>query len=305
VKMVPALNPVDDYVLAMMDQAYEEVATKRDFRALVIGNQAPGFCAGANLKRVLELAKARDTRTIEAMTKKLQDLNLRNYHAPFPVVVAPHGMTLGGGHEIALGGQVRVAASELYCGLVEVGVGLIPAGGGCLRLLQLQAKKRNKRGNPLGAMQNVLAAFDLIGFGKVSTSAEDAQDQGLIEKDDVVVRSKDEQLRVAKEVALKRLEGFAPRPAEPVALPGLGGYLVMEDTIGTMLRAGKIGPHAAKIAKVQARILTGGASADLSEPCSEEHVLALEREGFLELVVEPATQARIEHMLKTGKPLFN
>jgi 3-hydroxyacyl-CoA dehydrogenase len=304
VKMVPALNPVDDYVLAMVEQAHEEVETNR-FRALVIGNQAPGFCAGANLKRVLELAKAKDLCTIEAMAKKLQDLNLRAYHAAYPVVVAPHGMTLGGGLELALGGQVRVAASELYCGLVEVGVGLVPAGGGCLRLLQLQGKKKNKRGNPLGAMQNALAAFDLIGFGKVSTSAEDAQDLGLLDKDDVVVRSKDEQLRVAKEVALARLAGFQPRAAEPVTLPGPGGYRVMEDTIHSMLRGGKIAPHAARIAKVQARILTGGASADLSEPVSEQRVLDLEREGFLELALEPATHARIEHMLKTGKPLLN
>jgi 3-hydroxyacyl-CoA dehydrogenase len=305
VKMVPSLNPVDDYVLAMMEQAHEEIVGSSRFRALVIGNQAPSFCAGANLKRVLELARAKDTKTIEVMTRTLQEVNLRNYHAPFPVVVAPHGMTLGGGLEIALGGQVRVAASELYCGLVEVGVGLVPAGAGCLRLLQLQAKKKNKRGNPLGAMQNVLAAFDLIGFGKVSTSAEDAQDLGLLERDDVVVRAKDELLFAAKAAALARLEGFAPKPAEPVALPGLGGYLVMEDTINSMLRGGKIGPHAAKIAKVQARILTGGRGADMATPCSEEHVLGLEREGFLELVLEPATQARIEHMLKTGKPLFN
>lgn len=304
VKMVPNLNPVDDYVLAMLEQAHEEVESGR-FRALVIGNQAPGFCAGANLKRVLELARAGDTKTIEAMARKLQEVNLRNYHAPFPVVAAPHGMTLGGGLEIALGAQVRVAASELYCGLVEVGVGLVPAGGGCLRLLQLQSRRRNKRGNPLGAMQNALAAFDLIGFGKVSTSAEDAQDKGLIDPNDVVVRSKDEQLRVAKEVALKRLEGFVPNPVEPVPQPGLGGYLVMEDTINGMLRAGKIGPHAATIAKVQARILSGGKDADMSRPSSEEHILALEREGFLELVVQPGTQARIQHMLEKGKPLFN
>lgn len=304
VKMVPNLNPVDDYVLAMLEQAHEEIGAGR-FKALVIGNQAPGFCAGANIKRVLELAKAGETETIEAMARKLQEVNLRNYHAPFPVVAAPHGMTLGGGLEIALGAQVRVAASELYCGLVEVGVGLIPAGGGCLRLLQLQARKRNKRGAPLGAMQNALAVFDLIGFGKVSSSAEDAQDQGLLERDDIVVRSKDEQLRVAKEVALKRLEDFAPNPVEPVAQPGLGGYLVLEDTIATMVRAGKVGPHAATIARVQGRILTGGRDADLSRPSSEEHILALEREGFMELVVQPATQARIEHMLRTGKPLFN
>jgi 3-hydroxyacyl-CoA dehydrogenase len=271
----------------------------------VIGNQAPNFCAGANLKRVLELARAKRTDVILAMARTLQELNLRGYHAPYPVVAAPHGMTLGGGLELALGAQVRVLASELYCGLVEVGVGLVPAGGGCLRLLQIQGKKRNKRGGALGPMQNALAAFDLIGFAKVSGSAHEAQEMGLVEADDVVVAAKDEQLKVAKEVALSRLKDWKPKPPEPVTLQGLNGYLVVEDTVKTMVRGGKIGPHAAKIALIQGRILTGGAEANMAEPVSEERVLELEREAFVELCLEPATQARMEHMLKTGKPLFN
>jgi len=304
VKMVPDLNPLDEYVLAMLGQAHEEVAAGR-FRAIVIGNQAKQFCAGANLKGVLELAKARQWDRIEALAASLQRVNLANLHAPYPVVAAPHGMTLGGGLEVALGAQVRVCAQELYCGLVEVGVGLIPAGGGCLRLLQLQAQRRNRRGAPLGFMQNALAAFDLIGYGRVSSSAEDAREKHLLGPDDVVCPSRDELIHRAKAVALERLEGFAPVPPQPVRLPGRGGYCVMEDTIDTMLRAGQLPPHAARIAKVQARVLTGGPDADPTRPTSEEDVLALEREAFVELCREPATQARMAHMLETGKPLMN
>lgn len=304
VKMVPAMNPVDDFILSMMGQAHEEIAAGR-FRALLLGNQASNFCAGANLKAVLELAKAKRFDLIEKMAKSLQDLNLANLYAPFPVVAAPHGMTLGGGLEIALGAQVRVAASELYCGLVEVGVGLVPAGGGCLRLLQLQAKKRNLRGGKLGPMQRSLAVFDLVAFGKVSSSADDARAKRLIDKDDVVCFSKAEQLYRAKEVALARLDGFKPIEREPLELPGQGGYLVMLDTIQGMQASGAVSEHAARIALAQAKILSGGPSVSPVDDVDPQHVLDLEREAFLELAGHPMTQARMGHMLKTGKPLFN
>ncbi len=303
-KMVPALNPVDDYIMSMLERAYAECESGR-FKALVIGNQAKNFCAGANLKAVLELAQAERFDMIEDMTRKLQDVNMRNLHAPFPVITAPHGMTLGGGLEIALGGQVRVLLSELYCGLVEVGVGLIPAGAGCLRLLQLHQEKRNTRGRPLGAMQNTLAVFDLIGFGRVSSSADDARGKFLVPRSDVICFSKEAQLKKAKEVALARLDGFEAIPETPVLLPGRSGYLVMEGTIDGMRRAKQISSHAAKIAKIQANILTGGPDASPVEPVSEERILQLEREAFVQLVKESKTQERMAYMLKKGKPLFN
>jgi 3-hydroxyacyl-CoA dehydrogenase len=304
VKMVPDLNPLDEYVLAMMAQAHELILGG-EFKALVIGNQAPNFCAGANLKGVLDLAEAGQFDRIEALAKSLQQINLANLHAPFPVVAAIHGMTLGGGLEIALGAQVRVCASELYCGLVEVGVGLIPAGGGCLRLLQLMSARKNKRGRPFGPMQNALAAFDLIGYGKVSTSAEDAMfNKGLIPVGDVLHANRDQLIAKAKQVALARLEGFEALPETPVALPGRGGYLVMEDTICGLERAASIPPHGAAIARVQARILSGG-DANPTQPVSEERLCELEREGFVELCKQPLTRARMKHMLKTGKPLMN
>lgn len=301
-KMVPAMNPVDDYVISMMMQAHEEVHSGR-FRALVISNQAPNFCAGAQLQLVLELAKRKRFDDIRKMSRLFQTVNAMNLHASFPVVVAPHGMTLGGGLEIALGGQARVVTAELYAGLVEVGVGLVPAGGGCLFLLR-QLIERMAKKNP-GPMPPVLAAFDLIGHGKVSTSAFDAIEKGMILSSDPVVFSKDEQIKAAKDLAIARLASFRPVPPAQLVLPGPGGYRVILDQIASFEALGKIGPHGAKIARVQARILTGGPTAGPASPVSEETILELEREGFVELCAEAATQDRMAHMLKTGKPLLN
>ncbi|MGC4121911.1 MAG: 3-hydroxyacyl-CoA dehydrogenase NAD-binding domain-containing protein [Myxococcales bacterium] len=301
-KMVPTMNPVDDYMMAMMEQAHEEVSSGR-FKALVVANQAANFCAGAQLNAVLELAKGQKFDQLERMAAMLQKVNLMNLHAPFPVVTAPHGMTLGGGLEIALGGQARVAAAELYAGLVEVGVGVIPAGGGCYLLLR-QLINRSAKANP-GPMPPVMAAFDLIGFGKVSTSAFDAQEKGLLAKTDVICFSKDEQVRQAKELALKMLPGHKAIEQQALTLPGPNGYLVMEDSIESFVRQGKITPYSARIAKVQARILTGGPTASPAHPVSEETLLGLEREGFVELCAEKPTQERIAFMLKKGKPLIN
>ncbi|MBI4860097.1 MAG: enoyl-CoA hydratase/isomerase family protein [Candidatus Riflebacteria bacterium] len=194
-KMVPNMNPVDDYVISMMMQAHEEIYAER-FRALVISNQAAHFCAGAQLQLIMELSKRKRFKDIKRVSRQFQAVNLMNLHAPFPVVVAPHGMALGGGLEITLGGQVRVAAAELYAGLVEVGVGVVPAGGGCLFLLEHLIERA--RNNVPGPMPPSMAAFELIGFGKVSSSAFDAQDKGFLKPTDVIIFSKDEQIRVAK-----------------------------------------------------------------------------------------------------------
>jgi 3-hydroxyacyl-CoA dehydrogenase len=302
-KMVPAMNPVDDYVISMMEQAHEEVRSGR-FRALVIGNQAANFSAGAQLELILQFSAERRFDEIREIARRLQAVNLANRHAPYPVVTAPHGLALGGGCEIAMSGQVRVAFAELYTGLVEAGVGLVPAGGGCLFLLQNMIRRARKR-NP-GPTPPVAQAFELIGYAKVSTSAADAMEKGFLNpKTDVIVFDKDEQISRAKAVALARLDGFEPIPKEPLWLPGPAAYYAFEDQILALVRQRKLTEHGAKIAKIQARILTGGSKASYAAPVSEEDILELEREGFIELCAEKATQERIAHMLKTGKPLLN
>lgn len=302
VKMVPAMNPVDDYVISMMAQAHEEIGSG-NFRALVIGNQAANFCAGANLMMVLELSKQKRFEEIRLVSKMLQDVNVMNRYAPYPVVTAPHGMTLGGGLEITMGGQRRVCYAELYCGLVEVGVGLVPAGGGCLFLLQ-QLIGRSKKRAP-GYMRPVMEALELIGFGVVSKSAFEAQEKGLVGKDDVVVFSRERQITEAKRVALEMLADFQPFAEEDLVLPGPGGRLVVEQNLKEMLEQGKLSEHSAHIARVQARILTGGDHASPGKPVHPDTILELEREGFVELCAHPMSQARMAAMLKTGKPLIN
>ena len=299
--MVPTMNPIDDYMVSMLGQVFEEIP--RNFRALVIGNQAPNFSAGAQLKLLVEMFKARRFEDVRKLIQGLQGVNLALYHAAFPVVTAPHGMTLGGGLEVSLAGHVRVAHVELYAGLVEVAVGVVPAGGGCLQLLA-QTIEAMAPARP-GPMPPAMRVFELVGYGKVSKSAHDAVELGLLSRADVIVYNKDEQLSRAKEAALKLLDDFRPLPQRSLLLPGPGGYLVFEDQIASMLATKKITEHSALIARHQARILTGGSTASPAHPVDERTLLELEMEAFLSLCGTPATIERIEHMLKTGKPLIN
>jgi 3-hydroxyacyl-CoA dehydrogenase len=297
------MNPVDDFVISMLQQA-KEVVESGKFKALVIGNQAQNLSAGAQLQLILDFSRQKKWKEITQVSKDLQEINVALYHANFPVVSAPHGMTLGGGLEVTYGGQKKVPYTELYCGLVEVGVGLIPAGGGCLGLLR-QFIRTMKGQNP-GPMPPVMKAFENIAFGKVSMSADDAIDKGLLAEDDTVIAySKDRQIAQAKQVALSMLKDFKPIPKEEMILPGPGGYNVMEDSINGFVVAGTITEHSGKIAKIHAKVLTGGDKASIVSPVTEEYVLELEREAFLKLCGEPMSQLRMDHMLKKGKPLIN
>ncbi len=301
-RMVPSMNPIDDFVISMIKQAFE-VIEKDGFRCLIIGNQASNFCAGANIQLLLELCKKKEWKKIEAMSKSFQDANMALYHAPFPVVTVPHGMTLGGGMEVTLAGHKRVATAELYCGLVEVGVGLLPGGAGnLLLLLQFINSMKKMRPGPVPAPRQ---ALELIAYGAVSSSAYDAIEKGLLLKDDIIVLDKDEQLSKAKELALSMVEGHQAREKQELLLPGHGTYLVMENMVNELLDTHRVPPHGALIAKKMAHVLTGGEKASPAQPVSEDYVLELEREAFVELCSNKNSQARIAHMLKHKKPLMN
>lgn len=302
-KMVPNMNPVDDYVISMLEQAHEECGPDGDFQALVISNQADNFSAGAQLQLILEFSKEKNWEALSEIVDRFQAVNLANYHAPFPVVTAPHHLTLGGGMEITLGGQRRVALAELYGGLVEVGVGLLPGGGGCVMLLgQFQ---REMAAMQPGLMPPIFKAFELIGFGKVSMSANQAIELGFLTRKDEVVMSPELQISRAKELALSMLDGFEPIPKHEFLLPGDEGYLLMSYNIDGFVIAGQISPHSAVIAKQQAKVLTGGSQANYLTPVSTEYMLGLEKEAFLSLCGEKMSQERMAFMLKNGKPLIN
>jgi 3-hydroxyacyl-CoA dehydrogenase len=301
-KMVPHMNPIDDYVLSMLWQA-QEVIPEGGYKGLVVTNQAQNFCAGAQLMMILELSKRKMFDMIEQVAMLLQMGTKAMLHAPYPVVTAPHGMTLGGGMEVTLGAQKRVVAAEFYGGLVEVGVGLVPAGGGCM-LLSRQFQKEMAPARP-GPVPPVFKAFDLIGFGKVSNSAHNAIEMGLLTKNDIVVLNKDQQVAEAKKAVLEMAENFEPIPEEDLIFPGESARMVMEQQLETMISTGKITDHSVVIARHQANILTGGEKASPVDPVSEDYILQLEREAFLSLCGEPMSQARMAHMLKKGKPLIN
>jgi 3-hydroxyacyl-CoA dehydrogenase len=225
-------------------------------------------------------------------------------YVPKPVVTAPFNMALGGGAELLMGGTKTVAHAELYAGLVEVGVGLIPAGGGCKELLRRVVNpvmESSANGDVLPHLQKV---FEQIATAKVSTSAKEARDMGFLSADDKIVFNRSHLLYEAKKTALELADGFVPRQPGKIWASGRDAYSAMLLGIEGFRLSGYATEYDAFISKKLAYVLSGGA---LSEPqwVSEQFILDLEREAFLSLVTEAKTQERIAHMLQTNKPLRN
>jgi 3-hydroxyacyl-CoA dehydrogenase len=285
----------------MLHAGVKEAAANH--QALVVGNDAPDFSAGANLMLVLLEAQEGNWDEIDLMVRTFQQATQALRYSPVPVVVAPAGLTLGGGCEIALHADRLQTAAETYIGLVEVGVGLIPAGGGTKEMVA-----RAAMGVPAGAdllpfMQSV---FETIGFGKVSTSAVDARRIGFLRDVDGITMNRERLMADAKSVALERVrEGYRP-PAKPGAIPVGGETVLAALKLGVHLawRAGRLGDHDALIGRTLARVIAGGALPHRTT-VSEDYLLDLEREAFLELCGHRKTLERIEYTLKTGKTLRN
>ena len=277
-----------------------ELLEKPAYRALVIGNDGDRFSVGANLDPA---ALAEGLPGIEKALLSLQELTMALGNAPKPVVVAAHNMALGGGAEIVMSGAAVVAHAELYIGLVEVGVGLVPAGGGCTELLRRLV-------NPLAAagsgdiLAGLQKAFESIATAKVSGSAKEARALGFLTASDKIVMNRSHLLGEAKTLALALSETYQQRPPEPVYAAGRDAYAALLLAIAGYQEAGYASAHDALIARKLAYILTGGA---LAQPqwVEQQYVLNLEREAFLSLVMEPKTQERIMHMLRSNKPLRN
>jgi 3-hydroxyacyl-CoA dehydrogenase len=299
----PELNPIDGGILDILQQSLQAVRSE-GLKGLVISHQGTHFCAGANLALILELAKSKQFDVIDQVSKTFQDLGQFIKYAPFPVVAAPFSLTLGGGFEMIAPCRQIVALAELYCGAVEVGVGLIPGAGGNLRVLThfLERMPAEK----LGPMAAVQKAFETIAFAKVSGSAEEAKELGYLREDNLIVLSRDHQIGLAKEMVLT-LATDDYRPPEPpeLRLPGTGGKLAIKSVVTGYKLAGKISKHDALIANGLAHVLTGGSRGGGTEPVDEQYLLDLEREVFVSLAGEEKSQARMAHMLKTGKPLRN
>ncbi len=293
------MNAIDDDIIAMMWQSLEEV--KKNFAGLVIGNQAGNFSVGANLMLLLMTARQQEWKEIERIVREFQNANMALRYSPKPVVCAPFGMTLGGGCEVAMGADRMRAHGELYMGLVEVGAGLIPGGGGTKELLL-----RNMKASPQkGPFPFVRQTFETIAFAKVSMSAKEARTIGYLSLDDRITMNRDQLLFDAKQDVLEMAKGYEqPSPLKDIQLPGLSGRWVLESAIKDLQLSGKISEHDALIGKKLAFVLTGG-NIFPSQRASEQQLLDLEREAFLSLCGEEKTQARMEHLLTKGKPLRN
>lgn len=297
------MNSIDDDLVSMMMQAVEMLEDDT-YYGLVIGNDGPNFSVGANLAKAVGAVQMAGAEGLEGAVKGLQDALMALRYCPKPVVAAVHGMALGGGAEIALGVDRIVAHAESYIGLVESGVGLVPAGGGLRELVRrvISPVMEQPHGDPLPTAQKML---ETVAMAKTSTSADEAREMGFLGDKDRVVMSRDELLYEAKqEVLAMSSEGYlAPTPAKLYAA-GRDLLAALEVAVWSLQQAGYASEHDALVAKKVAFVLAGG---DRSTPgwMSEEHFLALERQAFLELMQTEKTQARIEHMLTTGKPLRN
>lgn len=297
------MNAIDDDLVAMLRLAAETLEDDA-FYGLVIGNDGKNFSVGANLAKAVESLSDGGVEALEGAVKALQDVLLDLRHGPKPVVAAVHGMALGGGLEIALGVDRIVAHAESYLGLVEAGVGLLPAGGGLRELVRrvISPLMLSPTADPLPAAQRLL---ETVAMAKVSGSAEEGRELGFLGERDRIVMQRDELLYEAKqEVLAMASEGYmAPESAQLYA-GGRDLLAALEVAVWSLEQAGYASEHDALVARKVAFVLAGG---DMTHPgwVDESHFLALERQAFLELIQTPKTQARIEHMLTTGKPLRN
>ena len=294
------MNTIGGDAITMVMAGVSEA--ERNFRALVIGQNADTFSAGANLMLVLLEAQDGNWDEIDAMVRGFQGATSRLKCCAVPVVAAPAGLALGGGCEICLHSSRVRAAAETYIGLVEVGVGLIPAGGGTREML-LRAIDRSVGANTFPAMQ---AAFETIGFGKVSTSAPHAQQLGYLRERDAFTMNRTRVLADAARDALDLADaGYQPvLPRASVPVGGPDAFATLSLGIHLAHRAGRISDHDARIGRLIARVLTGG-DVPHRTIISEQQLLDLEREAFLTLCGEPRTLERIAYTLKTGKTLRN
>jgi 3-hydroxyacyl-CoA dehydrogenase len=297
------MNTIGADTIQMIRDALKEVGEK--FEGLVIGNQAENFSAGANLMLILFEIQDENWDDIELSVKAFQDALMAIKYFEKPVVAAPFGLTLAGGCEVCLASAKVQAAAETYTGLVEVGVGLIPAGGGTKEML-LRSTECIPPGVDADYFPFVRRAFETVGMAKVATSAKEAQKFGFMRSTDRISINRDFLIQDAKKTVLDLVrENYRPpRPRKNIKVVGEKGLALLQMGLFFMREGGYISQYDEHVGKKLAYIFSGGNLPDGTE-VTEQYILDLEREAFLSLCGEQKTQERIEYMLKTGRPLRN
>lgn len=304
------MNAMGDDIINMVIQAAEIVSS--EFEGLVIANHAENFSVGANLPLVLFTAQEEEWDDLNWMVKRFQDAFMKLKYLDRPVVAAPAGMALGGGCEICLASDRVRYAAETYMGLVEAGVGLIPAGGGTKEMLirntenLFEVQKGGLYQKQIELMPFIARAFETIAMGKVSTSGPEAVKLGYLRRTDKMTVHRDYLIEDAKKtVHAMNIEGYVPpRPRDDIRVAGENAFAMIKFGLWSMHQAGYITQHDVTVSSKVGYVLCGG-NVHADTLVSEQYLLDLEREAFLSLCGEPKTHARMQHMLTTGKPLRN
>ncbi len=296
------VNALDDDIFNMILEAMD--MAEKDYEGIVIGNDAEQFSAGANIFMIVMAAQSGMWDTLDAAVQKMQSMNLRMRYFTKPIVIAPAGLAIGGGCEVMMHGNRVVAHAELYSGLVEIGVGVIPAGGGTKELVRriLTPPMRTQNAEALPFLQRI---FETIGLAKVATSAEESRQYGFLSAADRIVMNRSHLLAEAKrEVLHLAADGYRPPLPEKLYAAGRDALAALRVGVYMMNQGGYITDHERLIGEKLAYVMCGG---ELSRPTwvDEQYFLDLEREAFLSLCGEEKTQQRLWHMLQTGKPLRN
>lgn len=294
-------NAIGADILVMIQQSVEEV--RANYRGLVLANEGRNFCVGANLMLMLMEAQSGDWDEVDDIIRLFQGSMMKLKGLEKPVVAAPHRMTLGGGVEACLPADRIIFSAETYFGLVETGVGLIPAGGGCKELALMTSNRHPDKESDLQPEINKI--FEMVAMAKASTSGHEAIRMGYGRSGDTVVMNQDYRIYEAKQAVLEMdRAGYVPPQPGKARVVGRDGRAVLQMGAIDMKRSGYISDHDLLIAKKLAHILTGG-DVPAGTVVSEQHLLDLEREAFLSLLGEVKTQQRMQHMLAKGKPLRN
>ncbi len=296
------MNALDDNIIEIAHTAFQEM--DKNFDGMVIGNQGEHFSAGANVVGIWMLAENGQWDEIDRVARALQDFTMQVRYARKPIVTAPFGYTLGGGCEVTMAGARIVAHAESYVGLVEVGIGVIPAGGGCKEMLRriVAPAMQTPNADALPFLQRV---FETVGTAKVATSALEAQQLGFFGNDARIVMNRDHLLAEAKKTVLGMVkENYQAPPRAKIYAAGERALAAMRIAIYSMVSGKYISAYDAQIGDKLAYVLCGG---KLTAPAwvDEQYILDLEREAFISLCGEEKTRERISHFVNTGKPLRN